>query len=175
MCKIFAGKGKIMMEFLGNLKIGENPLTWKTFSLKKEQLDCFLKEICAHYEELSTKKVQITYNLLCYFYRKKNKVIFHRNVTGTETEMRLKALLNFELNKVSKNMISLPPLLFWSKFQSIWPLCFLICGLQEWLCPRCIEDRYFFFVVFYFILFDTSGFEGELSSTAFIFTFQQSF
>jgi len=27
MCKIFAGKGKIMMEFLGNLKIGENPLT----------------------------------------------------------------------------------------------------------------------------------------------------
>lgn len=115
--------------------------------------------------------MQITYNLLCYFYRKKNKVIFHRNVTGTETEMRLKALLNFELNKVSKNMISLPPLLFWSKFQSIWPLCFLICGLQEWLCPRCIEDRYFFFVVFYFILFDTSGFEGELSSTAFYFHF----
>ena len=52
------------------------------FIKKKEQLDCFLKEICAHYEKLSTKKVQITYNLPCYFYRKKNKVIFHRNVIG---------------------------------------------------------------------------------------------
>lgn len=87
--------------------------------------------------------MQITYNLLCYFYRKKNKVIFHRNVTGTETEMRLKALLNFELNKVSKNMISLPPLLFWSKFQSIWPLCFLICGLQG-ILNRNIRPKSFF-------------------------------
>ena len=65
-----------MIEFLGNLKIGEHPLTRKTFSLKESSLKkrtirFFLKEICAHYEKLSTKKVQITYNLLCYFYRKK--------------------------------------------------------------------------------------------------------
>lgn len=67
-----------MIEFLGNLKIGEHPLTRKTFSLKESSLKkrtirFFLKEICAHYEKLSTKKVQITYNLICYFYRKKKK------------------------------------------------------------------------------------------------------
>lgn len=69
-----------MIEFLGNLKIGEHPLTRKTFSLKESSLKkrtirFFLKEICAHYEKLSTKKVQITYNLLCYFYRKKKSHI----------------------------------------------------------------------------------------------------
>lgn len=48
MGKIFAGKERYTIEFLGNLKIGEHLLTRKTFSLKekesslkKEQLDCF--------------------------------------------------------------------------------------------------------------------------------------
>lgn len=35
MGKIFAGKGKIMIEFLGNLKIGENPYLKNIFIKRK--------------------------------------------------------------------------------------------------------------------------------------------
>ena len=49
MHKIFAGKGKIMIEFLGNLKIGENPylknifIKRKRIFIKKRTIRLFFK------------------------------------------------------------------------------------------------------------------------------------